>query len=134
LSGRLNPEEMTAAASARLKETASIVCTDKPDKWIGVGGTITSLAAMTKKVDKYAPDAIADFPLTEKTVEEWLYRLCEMTVDERRTLVGLTPNRADIIPYGTAILLAVIREAHADPVHACDRDNLEGYIRKNMLT
>ena len=56
-----------------------------------------------------------------------------MPVEQRRTLVGLTPNRADIIPYGAAILLAVIREAHAAPVHACDRDNLEGYIRKNIL-
>lgn len=133
LSGRLNPEEMVETAAERLKETVKTVCTDAPDKWIGVGGTITSLAAMTKKVDKYTPDAIADFPLTIETVEQWLYRLCEMPVEERRLLIGLTPNRADIIPFGAAILLAVMRESGANPVHACDHDNLEGYIRKNMM-
>lgn len=133
LGGRMNPEEMTAAAAARLKKTVQTVCTDAPDKWIGVGGTITSLAAMTKQVDKYTPGAIEDFPLTEDTVCKWLYQLCEMPVEERKKLIGLPPARADIIPYGAAILLAVMRSAKADPVHACDHDNLEGYIRRNMM-
>lgn len=134
LNGRLNPEEMVRAATERLQKTVDIVCTDAPDKWIGVGGTITTLAAMSKKVSKYTPNAIYDYPLTEECIRDWLKWLCEMPVEQRRFLIGLTPNRADIIPYGTAILLAVIRSAKADPVHACDRDNLEGYIRKNMLT
>ena len=133
LGGRLNPEEMLRAAAQRLHETVRTVCTDAPDKWIGVGGTITSLAAMSKKVSKYTPRAIEDYPLTEDCVWDWLERLCKMPVEERKLLVGLTPNRADVIPYGAAILLAVMKSAQADPVHACDHDNLEGYIRKNML-
>jgi len=133
LGGRLHPEEMVKSASERLQKTVQTVCTDAPAKWIGVGGTITTLAAMSKKVSKYTPHAIEDYPLTEALVEKWLYCLCEMPVEERRFLIGLTPNRADIIPYGAAILLAVMRSAKADPVHACDHDNLEGYIRKNML-
>lgn len=133
LGGRLHPEEMVKAAAERIKKTVEIVCTDAPDKWIGVGGTITTLAAMSKKVSKYTPHAIEDYPLTEELAEKWLHSLCEMPVEERRFLIGLTPNRADIIPYGAAILLAVMRSAKADPVHACDHDNLEGYIRKNML-
>lgn len=133
LDGRQNPEEMVEAAAERLKKTVQTVCTDAPDKWIGVGGTITTLAAMSKKVSKYTPNAIQDYPLTEELIEKWLKSLCEMPVEERRLLIGLTPNRADIIPYGTAILLAVMRSAKASPVHACDHDNLEGYIRRNML-
>lgn len=133
LNGRLDPGEMLEMAARRVEETARIVCTASPDKWIGVGGTITSLAAMTKQVDKYTPDAINDFPLTQAVVEDWLQRLCKMPVDERRTLIGLTPQRADIIPYGAAILLAVMRRTDAARIHACDHDNLEGYIRRNML-
>ena len=133
LGGRQDPEEMVAAAEARLQKTVETVCTDAPDKWIGVGGTITTLAAMSKKVSKYTPHAIEDYPLTEELIRKWLKSLVEMPVEERRFLIGLTPNRADIIPYGAAILLAVMRRAKADPVHACDRDNLEGYIRRHML-
>lgn len=133
LGGRQDPAEMTAAAEDRLRKTIKTVCTDAPDKWIGVGGTITTLAAMSKKVSKYTPHAIEDYPLTEELVEKWLKSLVEMPVEERRFLIGLTPNRADIIPYGAAILLAVMKCAKANPVHACDRDNLEGYIRRHML-
>ena len=133
LNGRQDPDEMVAAAEERLQNTIGTVCTDAPDKWIGVGGTITTLAAMSKKVSKYTPHAIEDYPLTEELVRKWLKSLVEMPVEERRFLIGLTPNRADIIPYGTAILLAVMKSAKADPVHACDRDNLEGYIRRHML-
>lgn len=134
LNGRLNPEEMVGAAARKLKTTVETVCTGSaPDKWIGVGGTITTLAAMSKKVSKYTPNAIQDYPLTEALVGKWLRSLVEMPVEERRFLIGLTPNRADIIPYGAAILLAVMKCAKADPVHACDHDNLEGYIRSSML-
>lgn len=133
LGGRQDPAEMVSAAEERLQKTIETVCTDAPDKWIGVGGTITTLAAMSKKVSKYTPHAIEDYPLTGELTEKWLKSLVEMPVEERRLLIGLTPNRADIIPYGAAILLAVIRRAKADPVHACDRDNLEGYIRRHML-
>ncbi len=135
LNGRQNPEEMVETAAAKLQKTIETVCSGSaPDKWIGVGGTITTLAAMSKKVSKYTPNAIQDYPLTEELVGKWLRSLVEMPVEERRFLIGLTPNRADIIPYGAAILLAVMRCAKAAPVHACDHDNLEGYIRRNMLS
>jgi len=133
LQGRQDPAEMLSAARARLAETIETVCAEKPDRWVGVGGTITSLAAMTKQVDKYTPGAIENFPLDAETVRAWLYRLAGMPVEERKELIGLPPARADIIAYGAAILLAVMETAPASPVHACDRDNLEGYIRKNML-
>ena len=75
LGGRQDPEEMVAAAEARLQKTVETVCTDAPDKWIGVGGTITTLAAMSKKVSKYTPHAIEDYPLTGELTEKWLKSL-----------------------------------------------------------
>ena len=132
LEGRLSTSEMLLTSERLLAETVRIVCTDSPDKWIGVGGTITSLAAMTKKVDRYSPDAIEDFPLTADAADAWLRRLCCTTLEERRTLTGLNPARADVIPYGAAILLTVMRMTSAGAVHACDHDNLEGYIRSSM--
>ena len=133
LCGREDPEEMCALSEKRLRETVDRVCTDLPDKWIGVGGTITTLAAMTKKVERYSPDAIDDFALTPETVESWMHNLRRMPVEERRRLPGINPQRADIIVHGAAILLTVMRMTGADAVHACDHDNLEGYIRRCML-
>ncbi len=131
--GRLNAEEMCVIATDRLRETIHNVCTEKAERWIGVGGTITTLAAMTKKVSKYSPGAVEHFPLTESAAANWLERLCAMSLEQRRNLVGLPLARADIIPYGAAILLSLMRAAQADPILACDRDNLEGYMRRHML-
>ena len=102
-------------------------------RWLGVGGTITTLAAMDKKVSKYTPGAIENWPVTLENTLGWLDRLCAMTLAERRGLVGLPERRADIIPYGAAILAAVMRRLGLRAVHACDHDNLEGYIRRHMM-
>lgn len=133
LEGRQDPQEMYEAARKLLQSTVNIVCTEPPERWVGVGGSITTLAAMSKKVSKYSPNAIADYPLTARCTEDWLHRLCAMRYEERCTLIGLQPSRADVIPYGAAILLAAIRMTGAESVHACDHDNLEGYIRRCMV-
>ena len=133
LEGRQNPQEMYETACRLLEHTVNTVCTELPERWVGVGGTITTLAAMSKQVSKYSPNAIADYPLTEECTESWLYRLCGMSYEERCTLIGLQPSRADVIAFGAAVLLAVIRMTHAEAVHACDHDNLEGYIRRCMM-
>jgi len=133
LGGSIDPARMTQTAAKLLEETVRTVCTSAPERWIGVGGTITTLAAMTRRVDKYMPDAVNNTPLTKELVREWLLRLCAMSTQERCSLVGLQASRADIIPYGTAILLSVMEGAPAHTVYACDHDNLEGYIRGVML-
>ncbi len=133
LQGRLNPNEMCETACRLLESTVNTVCIDTPDRWVGVGGTITTLAAMSKRVSKYTPNAIADYPLIEEQTHNWLRLLCAMTTEERYGLIGLQKSRADVIPYGAAILLAVIRMTDAKAVHACDHDNLEGYIRRCMM-
>lgn len=102
------------------------------DVWMGVGGTITTLAAMDKGVDKYTPHAIENHPVTLSSAEAWLGRLCGMSAAERKGIVGLPERRADIIPCGVAVLVAVMRALGIDTVLACDHDNLEGYIRMNM--
>lgn len=134
LNGRQDPQEMLSVAGARLMETIKLVCAEPLEHWIGVGGTITSLAAMTKRVDKYTPGSIENFPLDAETIRMWLDRLSKMSVSERKTLIGLPAARADIIVYGAAILLAVMKFVPIRFVHACDHDNLEGYIRRHMLS
>lgn len=99
------------------------------ERWIGVGGTITTLAAMTWRVSKYAPDAIEQCPLTRAGAEDWLRRLVSLGLEERRQIPGLPAHRADVIPFGAAILCAVMEETGAQTVYATDHDNLEGFLR-----
>ena len=127
------PEKMVEAAEKIIEPCARTIAVYPVEKWMGVGGTITTLAAMDKKVSKYTPGAIENWPVTLENTLGWLDRLCAMNLAERRGLVGLPERRADIIPYGAAILAAVMRRLGLRAVHACDHDNLEGYIRRHMM-
>ena len=97
-------------------------------RWLGVGGTITTLAAMTWGVSKYTPDAIENCPITREGARAWLDRLCSLTVEQRKDIKGLPAHRADVIAFGAAILCAVMDEVGAQVVYATDHDNLEGML------
>jgi len=128
-----DPDVMIAAAREVISPVFSGVREQTVDRWMGVGGTITTLAAMTWRVSKYSPHAIENCPLEKEAVRRWLSHLTGMTVEERKQIIGLPPHRADVIPFGVAILCAVMDETGAQAVYATDHDNLEGYIRQRLL-
>lgn len=126
-------EKMVAEAVRVIEPVVKPVRALTVDRWIGVGGTITTLAAMTWKVSKYTPDAIEQCPLTLEGVETWLDSLTHMSLEARRALPGLPAHRADVIPFGAAILAAEMRLNGAQVVYATDHDNLEGFIRQYLM-
>lgn len=95
-----------------------------PDRFVGVAGTITTLYAMKIKLEKYDPDRIQGGWLGREEVEEQLYRLNAMPVDERKKLPGISEKRAEIIDYGAAILLSFLRITGLNGIYVSDRDNL----------
>lgn len=79
-----------------------------PELAIGIGGTTSILALI------YHGSSVFDRDLIERTVfqaEEFhalTRRLWSLSLAERRTLPGLPPERADVIPTGAAIYSAVL--------------------------
>lgn len=100
------------------------------DRWVGTGGTVTTLAAMRLGLSVYDPERIQNTPVTASGTRETLDGLLSMDLEARRRIPGLNPERADIIPCGAAILLAFFGLSGADAVYASDRDNLLGYAGK----
>lgn len=100
------------------------------ERWIGVGGTVTTLAAMDLQMTEYDAARIQDHPVTRAGVGEALDRMLAMTLEQRRHIPGLQPQRADIICAGAAILLAFFELSGAEQVRASDSDNLMGYARR----
>ena len=134
MAGTFEPGRMVEFAGWALREAVTPFSASGALRWVGVGGTITSLAAMAKRVNKYHPDAIENHPLSFSAVHDWLIRLCAMPIEQRRTLIGLSPSRADIIHCGTAILVSAMKLVNIECVYASDHDNLEGYIRRCWTT
>ena len=72
-----------------------------------VGGTATTLAALDLRLSEYEPERINGYALSGERLEDWLDRLWWMDVEERKQLPGMPAGRADIMPFGLAILSVV---------------------------
>lgn len=75
---------------------------------IGVAGTPTTLAAVMQNTP-YEDSKVQGYKITSEQLEAWLYRLAEYDLCERKKLVGMDPQRADVIVAGTAILWSALR-------------------------
>jgi exopolyphosphatase / guanosine-5'-triphosphate,3'-diphosphate pyrophosphatase len=97
-----------------------------PLKCIGLGGTVTTLGAIHLRMRKYDHERIHGFEMSRSAVQQMLRRLAFITLDERKKVVGLQPERADIIIAGTVILDTVLDYAGKNFIRISDRGILFG--------
>jgi len=95
---------------------------------IGVGGTITSLAAIAQELTTYDYRLIQGFKLKSAKIKSIRNKLAQLPLTERRQIPGLQPSRADIIVAGTDILLALMSGLKEEQILVSERDLLDGII------
>ncbi len=101
------PEEEAALRSflqAQFTEQLSAFDRAAPGSGVGVAGTITTLAAMMQDLAEYDPARINGFVIDHARLNAILAMLRTSTLEERKQLKGLQPERADVILAGGVIL------------------------------
>lgn len=93
-----------------------------------IGGTCTSLAAVSLKLAEYDPERVNGYKFTPAALFALVKEISEFTVEERKNLAGLQKERADIIHAGACIFQAVAEYVGADLFTVSESDNLEGYL------
>ena len=104
------------------------------DRWTGVGGTITTLAALSLGMESHDPERIKDAVITPDSLEGLIEELDR--TGEKRRHHPLLVKRHDVIICGAAILAYEMRVIGAKEIHAADSDGMEGYfmhIAKSIL-
>ena len=104
-----------------------------PAHWRGTGGTFTTLAAIMKGVRWTDRTYMHGTVLTRETVQRIARDLADMPLEERKTLPGLQPNRADIIVHGICILIACMERLGISEITVSEYGNLEGYVKYRYL-
>jgi exopolyphosphatase/guanosine-5'-triphosphate,3'-diphosphate pyrophosphatase len=99
-----------------------------PLNLVGVGGTITTLAAIDQKLELYDPEKVQGYRLESKTVESILKKLEALSPEERKKVPGLRPERADIILAGIRILSVILNELSLHDLLVSESDLLDGII------
>jgi exopolyphosphatase/guanosine-5'-triphosphate,3'-diphosphate pyrophosphatase len=92
---------------------------------VGVGGTITTVAAVEIGLAEYDRQRVHHFILSRPAVEDVFRTLATEPLAARVHNPGLPPERADIIVGGCCVLVAVMRRLHADEIVVCDADLLD---------
>jgi len=93
---------------------------------IAVAGTATSAASIAQELDPYDPARVQGYPLELATVELLLARLADLDEAERRSVVGLHPDRAPTIVAGMILLAEALRAFELDCVEVSEHDILFG--------
>lgn len=93
---------------------------------IGVGGTVTTLGAILKRLKYYTPDKIHGYIVPFYKVADTLKKLQSLPLDARKKLISFDPKRADIIVPGLCILKEIMERFGIDRLKICDRGLVYG--------
>jgi len=99
---------------------------------IGVGGTVTTLAALNLRLKTYHPKRVDGYMLNRHSVESLLNRLKIIPLNERKKILRFDPERADIILAGSGILLGLMKLGHFQELLVSDRGLRFGIVLREL--
>ena len=126
------PEELTACISltdAYLDDVLrEIPQAAEAKRFIGLAGTITTVAAVEIGLAEYDRDAIHHFVLTRAAAEDVFRTLATESLADRKHNPGLEAARADVIVGGCCVLVAIMRRLGFDECLVSESDILDGLV------
>lgn len=88
----------------------------RPDRTIGIGGTITTLATMALGLPEVDPTQIHGYELLRTDIWHLLEKMWRLSMAERKKLPGLPPGRADTIVAGATIYATLLNYLDCDKI------------------
>jgi len=95
---------------------------------IGIGGTITTLAAINLNLTEFDPVKIESKSLTKNAVKFILNRFSKLSARERLSIPGMEKGREDIIIAGTAVLLEFLNYYMLESIRVSTKGVRYGYL------
>jgi len=95
---------------------------------IGSGGTFTALAHMAKWQREGRHGSVQGYLLSRAEVLHLLDRLRETPLEQRRQIPGLSPDRADIIVAGAAVVARLTRRLGTQQILVNERGIRDGLL------
>lgn len=131
------PEELTnclAEVEVHLDDVArEVPGVDSVDRFVGLAGTVTTVAAVELGLAEYRRDAIHHFVLTRAAVEDVFRTLATEAAEDRRHNPGLDPGRVDVIVGGCCVLVGIFRYFGFEQCIVSEADILDGLILSQLL-
>ncbi len=95
---------------------------------VGLAGTVSTLASVDLGLKKYCRDKIHGHQLNYERIIDIQKNFCSMDLEQRKKIIGLDKNRADIIIGGTEILIKILEALNIKKIFVSENDILYGII------
>jgi exopolyphosphatase/guanosine-5'-triphosphate,3'-diphosphate pyrophosphatase len=128
-------EDGLAAAKAAIKnDLDALAGRARPDAVVGMGGAVTNMTAVSKQMTSYDPDAIHGSVLSAAEIDRQIEMYRTRSADERRSIAGLQPKRAEVILAGACIVRTILDELKTDSFTVSDRGLRHGVLLDRFST
>jgi exopolyphosphatase / guanosine-5'-triphosphate,3'-diphosphate pyrophosphatase len=134
-----DPPDPADVATARkvaagiLADVFAAVPVEEVRTWVGVAGTITTLAAVAQDLPEYDPDAVHLFRISRADLHRVTGELLRMSRAERSRHGAIHPGRIDVIGGGALVVEALAEELHTragvEEMVVSEHDILDGIAR-----
>lgn len=124
------PAELDAAAQVirgHLARADRAVPCRRARTWLGLAGTVTSIAALDARLERYDARVVDGYVLERPRVEAMHEELAALDTVARARLL-LEPKRAPVIVGGTLILREVMRYFDVPALVVSEHDILDGLV------
>ncbi len=128
LDGAVEAQTVEQALAAIAEDLARLDGRPVPAAVIGMGGAVTNLAAVRHGLATYDPDVVHGSLLGVAELDRQIELYRTRDADERRTIPGLQPERAEIILAGACIVRTVLARLRCDALVVSDHGLRHGVV------
>ena len=114
-------DERAAVAKTASDAFASVPASLRGAPVVGIAGTITTLAAVSLGMSTYDSARVHGHTIELAELDRVVEQLAAVPFEQRKSIPGLEPKRADVIIAGGLVALAFLRHVGATSVVVSDR-------------
>jgi exopolyphosphatase / guanosine-5'-triphosphate,3'-diphosphate pyrophosphatase len=128
----VSPDVLAEARMAIARDLHRLDGRPSVDALVGMGGAITNLTGVSLGLAAYDPDRVQGAVLEALEIDRQIELYRTTGTEDRRTIVGLQPKRAEVILAGALIVRTVMDKLGVDRLTVCDRGLRHGVLAERF--
>lgn len=132
LDGVVTDDRLHAALGAISADLDRLDGRAPPETLVGMGGAVTNLAAVKHGLADYDAGVVQGTVLDRDEIDRQIELYRTRTAAERRSIVGLQPQRAEVILAGACIVRTVLDKLGKDSLTVSDRGLRHGVLAERF--
>ena len=110
------PDELISLTDVIGRHLSAVRVQQKGRVIVGVGGTMTTLAAIVLELHDFDKEKIEGLNVPLSAINEWIERMARMTKEERLGIAGMERGREDLLMTGIIFMREIISLYGAESV------------------